>query len=399
MLDRRYIHDLEALQVVERALSLLCGRHLLSGLTLQGEAILIQEATDIPTACTDTRHIWYAPEWMKSGDVQRAAFTLLHEWVHVVGNHYIRRGDRDPHDWNVAADYVVNHECMLIGFHIPPGCLVPPYWSHGLSVEQVYQRLREDKDYQKKKQEAGTDSLHGDLDGPPQSAKGRTDDFDQDGKRHGEIGSHFHEVFSKELRRAMVATQASNREVTGTYVKRRLESVLDMRPPWDRLILGNVLEGLGSDDYSYSPANFRLWPETLLPRYFSSKAASLLIAIDISGSVDDRVLQKLVSIAAPAINRASRVEVCTFDSKIRESRVVIRPSQITQLTYRSGPHSHTSAMEVFEKAHREKFKIVLVSTDMEIEYPNEPRPGTLWATPEEAKAARWGKQFYIKEFW
>jgi predicted metal-dependent peptidase len=159
------------------------------------------------------------------------------------------------------------------------------------------------------------------------------------------------------------------------------------------------MEGLGTDDYSYCPMNFRLWPETVLPRYFSTKSSSLLIAIDISGSVRDDVLRKLVSVAAPAVNRASRVEVCTFDSKMRESKIITSPSQILSLSYKSGPHSHTSAMEVFEKARREKYRIVLVSTDMHIEYPKKPRPGVIWATPEGSPTAKWGKQFYIKEFW
>ena len=39
---------------------------------------------------------------------------LLHEGLHVMWKHHIRRGDRDPDGWNIATDYVINYELVRI---------------------------------------------------------------------------------------------------------------------------------------------------------------------------------------------------------------------------------------------------------------------------------------------
>ena len=66
------------------------------------------EKPEIKTAATDGRHLWYAPEFIDRLDVKQVEFLLAHEVLHVAFEHMLRRGDRDPSGWNVAADYAIN---------------------------------------------------------------------------------------------------------------------------------------------------------------------------------------------------------------------------------------------------------------------------------------------------
>ena len=65
----------------------------------------------VPTfAATDgVQRIWINPLWTRHlPRLKQLGYILLHEVAHVALLHALRRGPRDPHRWNDAADYAVN---------------------------------------------------------------------------------------------------------------------------------------------------------------------------------------------------------------------------------------------------------------------------------------------------
>jgi predicted metal-dependent peptidase len=65
----------------------------------------------VPTfAATDgVQRIWINPLWTRHlPGLKQLGYILLHEVAHVALLHALRRGPRDPHRWNDAADYAVN---------------------------------------------------------------------------------------------------------------------------------------------------------------------------------------------------------------------------------------------------------------------------------------------------
>jgi predicted metal-dependent peptidase len=62
----------------------------------------------IPTACTDGREVLFNPRFVDDLALSELDAVMVHELLHAALLHIPRRGTRDPHLWNVAADIVVN---------------------------------------------------------------------------------------------------------------------------------------------------------------------------------------------------------------------------------------------------------------------------------------------------
>ncbi|WP_069801354.1 vWA domain-containing protein, partial [Thermogemmatispora onikobensis] len=97
----------------------------------------------VDTAMTDGRSITFNPAfWLQLTPAERLG-VLTHEVLHTALQHVPRRGQRDAHLWNIAADIVVNGIIAhLEGLELPRGHLREPDLE-SLSVEEVYQQLQQ----------------------------------------------------------------------------------------------------------------------------------------------------------------------------------------------------------------------------------------------------------------
>ena len=68
----------------------------------------VRESVEIPTACTNGKHMIYNPEWIGKLPSNVVKAIVLHELAHVLFGHQLRRNDRDPKLWNIAADLEIN---------------------------------------------------------------------------------------------------------------------------------------------------------------------------------------------------------------------------------------------------------------------------------------------------
>jgi len=68
----------------------------------------VRESVQVPTACTNGKHMTYNPEWIGKLPSNVVKAIVLHELAHVLFGHQLRRGDRDPKLWNIAADLEIN---------------------------------------------------------------------------------------------------------------------------------------------------------------------------------------------------------------------------------------------------------------------------------------------------
>lgn len=62
----------------------------------------------VPTAATDGRVVLFNPEFAGTLCEAELDAVMVHELLHAALLHCSRRGERDPHVWNIAADIVVN---------------------------------------------------------------------------------------------------------------------------------------------------------------------------------------------------------------------------------------------------------------------------------------------------
>jgi len=97
---------------------------------------------DIPTAATDGATIWWSPkDFMELTPALRKS-TLLHELWHPGNLHLLRRGERDPKIWNIAADIDINNGLKKDGYTIEKPYFIWDKQYEGWAVEDIYDALQ-----------------------------------------------------------------------------------------------------------------------------------------------------------------------------------------------------------------------------------------------------------------
>jgi len=100
---------------------------------------------DVPTAATDGKRLWFNPGFVEKQDAPRLCGLVTHELLHAALQHGVRRRERDPKLWNIAADVVVNGMVRKdTTYVLPDGGVEMPDLAH-LSVEEIYEQLNSGK--------------------------------------------------------------------------------------------------------------------------------------------------------------------------------------------------------------------------------------------------------------
>src|ERR1700752_1885751 len=106
-------------------------------------------APGIGTMATDGRRVWFNPPWCEEHGIEKTMGVIAHEVFHIVNKHHLRRGDRDPDLWNIAADLLVNRLLEEDNLTLPPdGLFDRERRFAGLPTETIYARLQEEQEQQ-----------------------------------------------------------------------------------------------------------------------------------------------------------------------------------------------------------------------------------------------------------
>lgn len=133
----------------------------------------IVENSAISTAATDGLRIMYNNNFMNSLKPEEQNFVFMHEVFHVLLMHTVRKKERDPQLWNIAADIIVNDmlrrklEPTMKELGIPfaaPKNGVYASVQFMESVENIYQMLVEDNAKNKGKKGSGDTGQDGNRD-------------------------------------------------------------------------------------------------------------------------------------------------------------------------------------------------------------------------------------------
>ena len=385
--------DKSAAAKVRSAVIDLLFRSPLFGLTILGTAVKVYENTKISTMCTDGRSIWYSPEWVRKKLQASVMFDLLHELLHVFGNHPARRGTRDPKIWGYAIDIRVAHDALAIcrarGAWELDSDHVPAFsWAAEMSAEEIYERLLQDptkvpQDYVS------------DITDPP---AGMTEDEDAEFKRK----------FTQDLAQAQLAEEQSLsgsgkksiEEVYGAAIWERLLDIKRCEVPWHVLLQGRLASSLGNEIASWVPPSRRWFPQIAMPSRRSAQEDELVLGVDISGSIKDDMLARFRAIILPAARRAKRTTVITFDADVREVVTTTKPDTILRnLKFKTGSHSYTDVRGVFAEVDKRRPSAVAIITDGYIRYPDKAYPTTHWVLTPVHTMPPWGMSYKLRDSW
>jgi predicted metal-dependent peptidase len=393
MIDEASVTDREALDLVREALRELMLRFPLAGLSYMGENIVVREESSIKTMDTDGRFVRYSPEWVRSCTDRGRVFDLLHEWLHVFGNHPARLGGRDPFLWNVAVDIVVVRQASEIlttatdNWPPPDDGIIPPAWAKDMDAETIYDVL----------------ASNANKVPAPKSAEGVRGANDLR-RRDPQEAEAFRGSFASELAQICAvqqqATGLTPKELYGSELYSRLDQILKGNVPWSKLLRGQLVSELGAEEHGYDPPNRRYYPDIILPQAFDTTQRKLLIAVDVSASVGQDLLDEFIGNVVPAAARAAETWVVTFDAVVRETVKTRHPRRVLrEVRFLAGSHNHTSVREVFALVDQIKPTSTVVLTDGHVLLPDEPYPKTLWIIPRGGKKQPWGRNYIMEASW
>lgn len=249
-------------------------------------SILLQtkfiEDRTCPTAWTDMTQIGYNPEFIESLDVPTARFVVIHEVLHMVLKHGLRRSSRDPERWNQSCDYAINIMLKDLGFKIWQWALIDHTY-RGMTAEQIYS-LREQERGKKGRSSGGADTqtqggLGGDLRPVPVATPEQAARID-------------HEI-SKVIARAS-AIAREHGAMPGA-LEAAIGATYEDPVPWEQVLVDYMIACIGQDE-NWSKRN-RRYTDAILPSHKSSGMDELTIVADSSGSMFSRAIFERVAVA------------------------------------------------------------------------------------------------------
>ncbi|MBM7854386.1 putative metal-dependent peptidase [Desulfohalotomaculum tongense] len=354
----------------------------------------------VKKADTDGEKFYYNPQWIDGLTEDETAAVICHTVLHCALGHLWRRSFRNPHRWNKACDYVVNLILEAEGYPISPGLVVNKLYQNK-SAEEVYSLLSTGENDGR-----GAASSPGGSGGGENADQNTGRDNEQenpetalDQHQHWEDKLHQRNFASGAVERlwkeraARALQSARSRGDLPGALERAVGELLRPEKDW-RQILAEFLTKIKSD-YSWLPPDRRLvYYNILVPDLGreEERLEEVVVAVDSSGSVNNKQLQKFLSEVRGIINSFSTItgHLVFCDSKIQSWH---RLRDFNEVIPRGGGGSYTKP--VFEEINKRKIKpsALIYFTDGITVYPTfEPSYPVLWLLTKEHSRPPWGRK-------
>lgn len=294
-----------------------------------------------PTAGTDGRSIVYNETWFEGLQHGERLGVLVHECLHVLLGHHVRRSDREKWRWNVAADYELNPYVLEAGYTLPADALLPPPEFAGKEAEYIYPRLLQNT--------------------------GKQWDYVTDESESGTIEQH--EAAVQAWKELVAGTKAG--DLPDSIARALAEQVMPRRTVADA-IAAYLATAVADTEETWAPCS-RRW--RYLPSQPERPAGYVAVVIDTSGSMNDTMVRNCLS-EVLGIVAISRVDLIYADAAVQAVHEDIHSAAISAPKGGGGTDFRPGLAEI---AKRDP-DIAVYLTDGEGTY-GPPQPGIVWASP------------------
>lgn len=262
---------------------------------------------EVDTACiTGDGKIYFNYGYWQKLDQRGKAFLMSHEVMHLVLEHHRRMHSRDPEDWNVAGDVLINHMIAghfggraAIGNILDDACVPEKYLDSGVDVdtlntEQVYEAVK-----RKRKPPEGGGGRYGNGGGGiGQDLAGQAPDGSQVLKEQTEATPDAKDGGWVEAA-AQAATRARMQGKLPASIERIVGELMQPEVSWDQALAFAMRSRLcqkGKGKSTFLPPNRRyLWRDIVLPSRRAGKVPGVAFSIDTSGSMSQEDITKGLS--------------------------------------------------------------------------------------------------------
>ena len=282
----------------------------------------IQECDEwCPTAATDGRHLYYNTEFFHKLSTKEIEFVIGHEILHCVFNHLQRNENRNRMLYNIAADYLVNNTLVRDGIGEKPKD-IQIFQDHkydGWSSEEVYDELFKNA---KKIDISKLGKLlddHIDWEKGPESGAGKKDK-DKNGKSQQPVLSkEEQEKIKNEIKEGiMLSAQAAGPDNLPEEVKRMIKQFTNPKMDWKQ-VLQQQIQSVIRNDYTFARPSRKAWHSgIILPATDYQKTIDICVAIDTSGSIEERQLKDFLGEIQNIMDQYQdyNIKIWSFDTKV-----------------------------------------------------------------------------------
>lgn len=331
-----------------------------------------------------------------SGDaltVQQVVFLLAHEAMHYAMLHTLRRAHRDPRNWNVACDAVINDVLKesKVGEFIPNGVDMPG--SKDKTSEKVYEELPRNS--------GGKGRGQGQGQGDYQPGTGQDDLSEEGDDDEGPIDQAAAREIEENVRTTIAAAAqvAKSKGNIPAGLERLVEEIVNPKTPWHQL-LERYMTSFIKSGISWRRPNRRMMG---LGHYLPShdlvpKMGSVVVVVDTSGSIGPKELSHFLGHINAIIERCrpEKVYVMPCDAKVHG---------VTELTLEDLPITQDMAKKMSKGGGGTSFKppfrkvdklgiepeVLVYLTDMMGDFPEAaPHYSTIWLSTSNIDKAPFG---------
>jgi predicted metal-dependent peptidase len=366
-----------------------------------------QSRSSIATMATDGVSLYFNPQFVETLSAAEIAGTLAHEVMHPALQHHTRRGGRNPRRWNMACDYAINPMLLDAGLTLPKDVLLDNRF-RGMSAERIYNLLEEEEENPSSSSDADTESQDdsGESGGDSIPGSGNSDKDDDDTARvprtPGGIGQVLDAPEPENGKGDTVAVQARDWQIAveqaenlaklagklAAGVTRSLRAAQTARVDWRELLRRAWSETIPAD-YSWTRPNRRhVWNGLYLPGVVCEGVGEIGIAVDCSGSINDRLLglfeAEIRSILAGQQPRL--VHVLYFDTEVQKVETYQAGQPVKLGPVGGGGTDFCSCFRWLEERGITPQTLVFL-TDLCGSFPEQAPPyPVLWASPDTRSA-------------
>ena len=361
------------------------------------------------TAWTDGKTLGFDPAYINSISLEEVKGLWEEETLHCFLQHHTRRGDRDPGDWNLAADQAIFHILDQAGSALPADCQ-PRREFKDKTAEQIYTVLGRGK---KKSPQAGpqpgtataaaaardrpgsSQAPQGQTPGAPAPGQQQQQPGRQPGSGRGEVRDATDPETGAPLTPAQLAEEETNWKIAGNqaaqqaaacgnlpgFLDRLVRSILNPRVPWQDL-LRQFLERTARNDYTWTTLNSNYLSQGIfLPTLRSNELPRLVIAVDTSGSIEQADLDQFAAEVSAVLEMTAETEITVLycDTEIREIETFTRADLPLTLKATGGGGTDFRPPFTWIEEEQEQPAALIYLTDMDCDrFPEEPDYPVLW---------------------
>ena len=311
----------------------------------------------------------YNRDFLDSLAPKEMEFVFANAAMHASLSHEARKSGRSGWLWQLATDYAINDMLVENGLERPDEAHYSKRFC-GMYAEEIYAELKED---------ILRDELEYEAD---EVDDVQNDNKEQEKSQNKQISQE--EQLFEEFAKAKIDEELDSGEVPSS-MERFFDLTCKGKIDW-RNELRAALDRFYRDDYVMLPPNKKFLHLGIYLPSSTTQRFKLVVAVDSSGSVDEKLLGEFLSELNFLMNTIGnyQIDLLICDDKIRSHKTFYAGDTL-EADVKGGGATDFRAIFEFIDSELEDTKLLLYFTDLEGIFPeNEPNYVTKWITPKES---------------